>query len=391
MGRSGEHAVEGQRGAIEIMQFDTVEDAIHEFKTGRMIVLVDDEHGYSGDLVMAAETVSSDAINFMAMHGRGLICLSLTPERIDQLDLPLMVRNEPDYTGAAFTVSIEAAKGVTTGISAADRARTILTAIDLQTGPDDLVRPGHIFPIRAEKKGILVRAGQTEGSVDLARLAGLCPAGVMCEILNEDGTMAHKSELFAFADQFHLKMVTLSDIVRYRLRHERHIRRIEEAMLPTPYGFFRAITYESCVDGRQHVLLMVGTFTPDAPTLVRVHNQCVAGDVFGSGLCACHAHLDASLKRIADAGNGAILYMQPEARTIPLDPRREPPLPPPASFVIAPHAADHELDLRDYGIGAQSLRDVGIGTLRLLTTNPDKVELLEQYDLTVIEQISPTP
>jgi 3,4-dihydroxy 2-butanone 4-phosphate synthase/GTP cyclohydrolase II len=372
------------------MQFDTVEDAIQEFRAGRMIVLVDDEHDYSGDLVMAAETVNSDAINFMAMHGRGLICLSMTPERIDQLDLPLMVRNEPEYTGAAFTVSIEAAKGVTTGISAADRAKTILTAIDPQTGPDDLVRPGHIFPIRAEKKGILIRAGHTEGSVDLARLAGLSPAGVICEILNEDGTMAHKSELIAFARLFHLKMVTLSDIMRYRLRHERHIRRIEEARLPTPYGFFQAITYESCVDGRQHVLLMVGTFTTETPTLVRVHNQCVVGDVFGSELCACHAHLEVSLKRIAEAGHGAILYLQPKARTIPLDPRREPPVAPLTSFETRPHAA-HELDLRDYGIGAQSLRDVGIGTLRLLTTNPDKVEMLERYDLTVLEQVSPTP
>jgi 3,4-dihydroxy 2-butanone 4-phosphate synthase/GTP cyclohydrolase II len=202
--------------------------------------------------------------------------------------------------------------------------------------------------------------------------------------------MAHKSELFAFAHQFRLKMVTLSDIIRYRLRHERHIRRIEEAVLPTPYGAFRAISFESCIDGRQHVLLMVGAFAPDAPTLVRVHNQCVAGDVFGSGLCACHTHLQASLKRIADAGNGAILYLQPKARMIPLDPRREPPLPPPALFETTPHTAEHELDLRDYGIGAQSLRDVGIGTVRLLTTNPDKVEMLEQYDLTVIEQVSPT-
>ncbi|HSF30148.1 MAG TPA: 3,4-dihydroxy-2-butanone-4-phosphate synthase [Candidatus Tectomicrobia bacterium] len=370
------------------MQFDTMDDALDEFRAGRMIVLVDDEHGYTGDLVMAAETVNPDAINFMAMHGRGLICLSMTPERIDQLDLPLMVRNEPDYTGAAFTVSIEAAKGVTTGISAADRAQTILTAIDPQTGPDDLVRPGHIFPIRAEKKGILVRAGQTEGSVDLARLAGRFPAGVICEILNEDGTMAHKSELFAFAHQFRLKMITLSDIIRYRLRHEHHIRRIEEASLPTPYGAFRAITYESCVDGRQHVLLTVGTFIPEEPTLVRVHSQCVAGDVFGSGLCACHTHLEVSLKRIAQEGTGAILYLQPKARTIRLDPRREPPLQPPLPFDMAPQVTGHELDLRDYGIGAQSLRDVGIGCLRLLTNNPDKVEMLEQYGLTVVEQVN---
>jgi 3,4-dihydroxy 2-butanone 4-phosphate synthase/GTP cyclohydrolase II len=373
------------------MQFDTVEDAIHELRAGRMIVLVDDAHGYSGDLVMAAEMVSSDAINFMAMHGRGLICLSLTPERIDQLDLPLMVRNEPDYTGAAFTVSIEAAKGVTTGISAADRARTILTAIDPQAGPEDLVRPGHIFPIRAEKKGILVRAGHTEGSVDLARLAELFPAGVICEILNEDGTMAQKSELFAFARQFRLKIVTLSDIMRYRLRHEHHIKRVEEASLPTPHGSFRTITYESCVDGRQHALLTIGTFAPEEPTLVRVHSQCIAGDVFGSELCSCHMHLLASLKRIAREGNGVVLYLQPKARSIRLDPMREPPLRPPSAFEIAPHASGHALDLQDYGIGAQMLRDVGIDSLRLLTTNPDKVDMLEQYDLTVVEQVFPEP
>ncbi len=373
------------------MQFDTVEDAIHEFRTGRMIVLADDAHGYSGDLAMAAETVTPDAINFMAMHGRGLICLSLTPERIDQLDLPLMVRNEPDYTGAAFTVSIEAARGVTTGISAADRARTILTAIDPQSGPEDLAHPGHIFPIRAEKKGILVRAGQTEGSVDLARLAGLFPAGVICEILNEDGTMAHKSELLAFARQFQLKLVTLSDIIRYRLRYEHHIRRVEEASLPTPYGSFRAITYESCVDGRQHILLTVGSFTPEEPTLVRVHSECVAGDVFGSGLCSCHAHLQASLKRIAQQATGAILYLQPKARSIPLNPKRELPKRPLSALEASSQASGHDLDLRDYGIGAEILRDVGIGSLHLLTTNPEKVEMLERYDLTVTEQIVPEP
>jgi 3,4-dihydroxy 2-butanone 4-phosphate synthase / GTP cyclohydrolase II len=371
------------------MQFDTVEDAINEFRAGRMIVLVDDGHGYSGDLAMAAETVNPDAINFMAMHGRGLICLSLTPERIAQLDLPLMVRNEPDYTGAAFTVSIEAATGVTTGISAADRARTILTAIDPQSGPEDLAHPGHIFPIRAEKKGILARAGQTEGSVDLARLAGLSPAGVICEILNEDGTMAHKSELLTFARQFHLRIVTLSDIIRYRLRHERHIRRVEEASLPTPYGPFHAITYESCVDGRQHILLTVGHFTPDEPALVRIHSQCVAGDVFGSGLCSCHAHLEASVRQIARQGTGAILYLQPQARRIRLDPKHEFSRRPPSPFEESPHASGHALNLSDYGISAQILRDVGIDSLRLLTTNPDKVEMLERYDFTVAEQVFP--
>jgi 3,4-dihydroxy 2-butanone 4-phosphate synthase / GTP cyclohydrolase II len=380
-----------ERGAIETMRFDTVEDAIAEFQAGRMIILVDDEHGYTGDLVMAAETITPDAINFMAMHGRGLICLSLTPERIDELDLPLMVRHEPDYTGAAFTVSIEASKGVTTGISAADRATTILTAIDPTSGPEDLARPGHIFPIRAEKKGILVRAGQTEGAVDLARLAGFAPAGVICEVLNEDGTMADAPELFAFAQRFSLKVTTLSDVVRYRLRHERHVKRADEADLTTPYGTFRAITYESCLDRRQHVLLTAGTFSPEAPALVRVHTQCVAGDVFGAALCHCHAHLQQALTQVAQIGHGAILYLQPKARDIRLKPPAVYPARPPLPFEVAATGAHPGLDLRDYGIGVQILRDVGIGTVRLLTTNADKLEMLEHYGLSVVEQVLPKP
>jgi 3,4-dihydroxy 2-butanone 4-phosphate synthase/GTP cyclohydrolase II len=373
------------------MRFHTVEEAIAELRAGRMIILVDDRRGYAGDLVMAAEKVTPDAINFMAMHGRGLICLALTPERIDLLDLPLMVRHEPEYTGAAFTVSIEAARGVTTGISAADRAQTIRTAIDPRSGPEDLVRPGHIFPIRAEKKGILGRAGQTEGSVDLARLAGFFPAGVICEILNEDGTMADMRELSAFAQHFDLKIIALSDLIRYRLRTEHHIKRVEEASLPTPWGTFRAMTFESCLDGRQHVLLSVGTFTPEAPALVRVHTQCVAGDVFGSALCECHAHLQHALTRISREGHGAILYLQPQARPIRLDPKRE--APPRETSPFDPGAAggEHDLDLRDYGIGAQILRHVGLGTLRLITTNPEKAEMLEQYGLAVVEQVLPEP
>jgi 3,4-dihydroxy 2-butanone 4-phosphate synthase/GTP cyclohydrolase II len=327
----------------------------------------------------------------MAMHGRGLICLSLTPERIEALDLPLMVRHEPDYTGAAFTVSIEAARGVTTGISAADRALTIRSAIDPNSGPEDLVRPGHIFPIRAESKGILGRAGQTEGSVDLARLVGFFPAGVICEILNEDGTMADLRELFAFAQQFDLKIVALSDLIRYRLRTEHHIKRLEDASLPTPWGVFHALTFESCLDGRQHVLLTVGTFTPETAALVRVHTQCVAGDVFGSALCSCHAHLQQAFRCISHEGTGAILYLQPQARPIRLDPKREFPPREPSPFDSRAAGNAHALDLRDYGIGAQILRHVGLGTLRLMTTNPEKVELLEQYGLAVVEQVLPEP
>jgi 3,4-dihydroxy 2-butanone 4-phosphate synthase/GTP cyclohydrolase II len=373
------------------MRFHTIEEAIEDLRAGRMIVLVDDQRGYAGDLVMAAEKVTPEAINFMAMHGRGLICLSLTPERVDQLDLPLMVRHEPDYTGAAFTVSIEAARGVTTGISAADRATTIRTAIDPQSGPEDLVRPGHIFPIRAEKQGILGRAGQTEGSVDLARLAGFTPAGVICEILNEDGTMAHLPELYAFAQRFQLKIVTLSDLVRYRLRTEHHVKRVEEALLPTPYGTFRAMTFESCLDGRRHALLAVGSFSPDEPALVRLHTQCVAGDVFGSDLCPCHAHLHYALRRIQEEGRGALLYLQPKQQPIRLDPKRQAPPRDAAGFDAREGGDAQALDLRDYGIGAQILRDVGIGTVRLLTANPEKAEMLEQYGLAVVEQLRPEP
>ncbi len=373
------------------MRFDTVETAIADILAGRMIVLVDDEREGEGDLVMAAEKVTPDAINFMAMHGRGLVCLSLTPERVDQLNLPLMVRNEPDYTGAAFTVSIEAAEGVTTGISAADRAKTILTAIDPNSRAEDLVKPGHIFPIRAEKKGVLIRAGQTEGSVDLAGIAGLTPAGVICEILNEDGTMAHVPELFAFARRFQLTIVALTDLIRYRLRTEHHIKRVEEASLPTPYGTFQAVTFESCLDGRHHVLLKMGIFTPEEPTLVRVHSQCVVGDVFGSALCACYSHLQSALRRVAQAGHGAILYLQRLPRTVRIDPEPRMPVHAAPPFERAAMGTEHTLDLRDYGIGTQILRNGGIGSVRLITTDPDKVEMLEQYGLTVVERVAPDP
>lgn len=373
------------------MRFDTIDEAIAEIRAGRMVILVDDEREQEGDLVMAAEKVSPDAINFMAMHGRGLICLSLTPERVEQLDLALMVRNQPDYTGAAFTVSIEAAEGVTTGISAADRAKTIATAIDQHCRPEDLVSPGHIFPIRAEAKGTLVRAGQTEGSVDLARLAGLAPAGVICEILNEDGTMAHVPELFAVAEQFSLRILALSDLIRYRLRAEHHIKPVEEASVLTPHGTFRAVTYESCIDGRQHVLLMMGSLSPDEPALVRVHSQCVVGDVFGSALCRCHAHLEGGLRRVAQEGRGAVLYLQHHTRTIPLNPSASEHMRAPSSLTASGQGLVHSLDLRDYGVGAQILRHAGIGSVRLITTNPDKVEMLESYGLPVVEQISPVP
>jgi 3,4-dihydroxy 2-butanone 4-phosphate synthase/GTP cyclohydrolase II len=373
------------------MRFDTIDEAIAEIRAGRMVILVDDEREQEGDLVMAAEKVSPEAINFMAMHGRGLICLSLTPERVAQLDLPLMVRGQPDYTGAAFTVSVEAAEGVTTGISAADRAKTILTAIDPGSGPEDLVRPGHIFPIRAEEQGVLVRAGQTEGSVDLAHLAGLAPAGVICEVLNEDGTMAHVPELFAAAQQFGLRIVALSDLIRYRLRTEHHIKPVEEASLSTPHGTFQAITYESCIDGRQHVLLAMGTFSPAQPALVRVHSQCVVGDVFGSALCRCHAHLEGGLRRVAQEGRGAVLYLQHRARTIRLNPYASELSRNARSRTGSQQGSTHPLDLRDYGVGVQILRHVGIRSVRLITTNPAKAEMLETYGLPVVEQVPPVP
>jgi len=371
-------------------KFNTIDEAIEDITKGKMVILVDDEDRENeGDLCMAAEKVTPAAINFMAKHGRGLICLSLTPHRVEELQLPMMTSSNTSQFGTAFTVSIEAKKGVTTGISAADRATTILTAIDPKIVSDDLARPGHIFPLRAKPGGGLQRAGQTEGSVDLARLAGLYPAGVICEIMNDDGTMARVPELTEFAARHHLKIVTVKDLIHYRIRTDRFIKRIADVGLPTEYGEFRSIAYTNDMDSNIHIALVKGDIKPDDTVLVRVHSECLTGDVFGSKRCDCGEQLHRAMEMIHKAGKGVILYMRQEGRGIGL-----------ANKLRAYELQDKGLDtveanlqlgfkpdLRDYGIGAQILVDVGVRKMRLVTNNPKKIVGLEGYGLKVVERV----
>ena len=371
---------------------ERIEAALSVFRQGRMVILVDDEDRENeGDLCIAAEKVTPQAVNFMAKHGRGLICLALTEEKVRQLRLPLMVDEGANTStfGTAFTVSVEAARGVTTGISAKDRAHTVLTAVKDDARPDDLARPGHVFPLRARQGGVLVRAGQTEGSVDLARLAGLKPAAVICEVMNDDGTMSRLPELEKLAREFDLPIVSVADLIAYRMMKDTLVRRAAEAPLPTACGGFTAVAYENDVDKNQHVALVKGSWRDGDPVLVRVHSKCLTGDVFGSQRCDCGPQLQAALRQIERAGKGVLVYLDQEGRGIGLVNKLK-------AYNLQDQGFDtaeanvqlgFKPDLRDYGIGAQILRDLGVRKMRLLTNNPKKIVGLEGYGLEVVERV----
>ncbi|HEX7289392.1 MAG TPA: 3,4-dihydroxy-2-butanone-4-phosphate synthase [Candidatus Angelobacter sp.] len=369
--------------------FTDVPTAIEEIRAGRMIVVVDDEDRENeGDLTLAAEKVTPEAINFMARFGRGLICLAMTPERLDYLRIGPMTRENTSPYGTAFYESVEAREGVTTGISAHDRARTIQVAIDPTSRAADLVRPGHVFPLCARKGGVLVRAGQTEASVDLARMAGMVPAGVICEIMNEDGTMARVPDLIDFCRTHNLKMLTVAELIRYRMENERYVARVGEAMLPTRYGEFRMIAFESQLDGESHVALVRGDVEKaSGPVLVRMHSHCLAGDVFGGSLCDCQIVLDRSLEMIAREGTGALIYLHQTSKGFSVGEEHRLVFHREAPRTTSAHQRKTQ---REIGVGAQILSDLNIHSIRLLTNHPKRVAALEGFGITIAEQV-PVP
>ncbi len=372
------------------MSLATIPEAIEDIKAGKFVIVVDDEDRENeGDLVIAAEKITPEAINFMATNGRGLICVPLTGQRLDDLKIPMMVANNTSKFTTAFSVSVEARVGTTTGISAADRATTVKVLVDLKTRAEDLLMPGHMFPLRAKDGGVLVRAGQTEAAVDLARLAGLYPAGVLCEIMNEDGTMARMPHLEGVAKKFGLRIVSVADLIAYRRRHEKLVHRVAEAKLPTKYGEFTAIAYKSDVDPDEHLALVVGDVTTHQPVLVRAHSECLTGDVFGSMRCDCGEQLDKAMEMISKEGRGVIIYMRQEGRGIGFHNKIR-------AYALQDQGLDtveanislgFKADQRDYGIGAQIMADLGLHEIRLLTNNPKKRIGLESYGLKVVETV----